>query len=743
MLARSHDKSAWRSGADGVQAYRPKVLVIDDEPTNINVLTEALKIDYELIIATDAQSALRLLERGDHPHVILLDVMMPEIDGFTFCRRIKQRPSLQHIPVIFVTSLTDAVSEEKGFAVGAVDYIYKPIRLTSVRARIRTHISLRGMLDHMIELNQQLNSRVRELDKLNWRLRQQQRQIGKAEESRNLFESVFMSTSEGIAIIDAQGLIVAVNHSFSRISGFEEAEVMGKDFRLLEGYAYNDAARKQIWRHIARHDFWTGEIYNRRKNGEVYPELRTVSVVRSATGKVSHYVTVFTDISGIRDTERRLEELTWRDPVTGLSNRAMFLDQLGAVVKYCHRGNITSAVLVLDINGFRAINDSHGYGTGDLVIREFAERLVAAVTEDDAVARLSGDEFALLLAPRRWTPDEAFGSAQALIKRLADAMAHTFTVDGLGALPVEITVGVSLFPNEASNAADVILQQAETAHHAAKVADQQVAFFEDSMSEEIRRQIKLESELLQAIDSEALLLFAQGQYTPDKQLTGYEILVRWQHPEQGLLGPGTFIPFAEKSRLIIKIERYIIRKTLEQHLKLQSASLSVGCSINVSARHFAEPDFVESVIELIRASEVDPASVTLELTESVMVTDVATVVSKMEQLSEFGCKLSLDDFGTGYSSLAHLRRLPISEIKIDRSFVLSAPTEVTAASIVEMVHIIGETMEARIVAEGIETHDHVAFFTRHYPGVDMQGYYFAKPRPVNDFIRETLAQAKV
>ena len=712
---------------------KPRIMVVDDEPTNIHLLTDALAADYDIQISTSAREALALLEREPLPHVLLLDIMMPDMDGLTLCRHLKSRPQYQHIPVIFITSMADIETEEQGFQAGAVDYIHKPIRIPSVRARLRSHLSIKGMLDHMIELNDTLNTQLRQLEQMSWRLEQERRKLSRAEASKNLFQRVFMATSEGIALLDSQGYVTAVNASFTRITGYLEEEVVGQYHEVLDGLAGRKDERERILEHLRHHDHWAGELFNRRKSGEIYPELRTISAIREDKGDVTHYVTVFNDITNLKETEQRLEELTWRDPVTGLPNRALFLDQLGTVLKFCHRGGVATAVMVVDINNFRYINETFGFECGDQVIREFAERLGEACFEADSIARLSGDEFGIVLAPRRWSMDDAYRVALRLFERLTASLEQPFESGCAGGMRLEVTGGIALYPTETSHTPSLALQHAETAHRTAKTEARALAVFEDAMSERIRQQLAVESELNQAIERDEILLYAQSQYCPAQNLAGIEILVRWQHPQRGLLGPGEFIPFAERSRQIVALERHIIRKTLATLGQICTPGAELRCSINLSARHVAEDDFLEAVSELVRASGYPPERVTFELTESVMVSDVVAVVARMEGLRALGCSFSLDDFGTGYSSLSQLRRLPIAEIKIDRSFVLAAIHETMAADIVEMVKRIGESMAVRVIAEGVETQEHADFLLARHPGVYHQGFLFGRPQPIETF----------
>lgn len=701
----------------------PKILIVDDEPTNIHILTNALGQDYDLIVASSAAEAMRILEQGDMPHLILLDIMMPGMDGLQMCRNLKARRDLQHIPVIFITALSDSKSEEKGFAAGAADYIHKPIRLPAVRARVRTHISFSGMLDQLTALNQTLKEQLEQLNSPD-------------NPDSNLFERVFMATSEGIIILDANNTIIAVNAAFSRITGYSKKDVLSNNYAHLSKDIDTPLRLDSIRTYLTEHDHWSGELHSRRKSGELYPELRTISTIRSNINEITHYVIVFNDISRVKETEQRLEALKWRDPVTGLSNRALFLNQLCTALKFCNQGNVSTAVLVVDINNFRYINETFGFKCGDQIIKELAKRLRNAVSADDSIARLSGDEFGIVLAPKQWTIDDAYRVVLALYDRIQNSLTEPIQNGDSPPLRLEVTVGAALYPTESSNSPSSALQHAETAHRSAKAANRTIAIFEDSMSDQIRRQLKIESELNQALEQDQLVLYAQPQFLPDGVLSALEILIRWDHPERGLLSPDEFIPYAENSRHIVKIDRWVLRKTLEKMSALHCINPTLRCAVNISVKHFVEDDFVESV-ELALTNTGFPAELLiLELTESVSADNLDKVVQKMQDIRSLGCTFSLDDFGTGYSSLSRLQRLPISEVKIDRSFVLSAPDEPMAANIVEMVVRIGETMGVRVVAEGVETQAHADFLHSRHPHIHLQGYFFGIPQPIDAFLEQ-------
>lgn len=726
-----------RSSPSSLPMYR--VLVVDDEPNNLRIISEALSTDYDVIVANDGPSALRILESGEQPQLIILDVMMPAMNGFDLCCRIKQMPGFRRTPVIFITALNDVESEEKGFQVGAVDYIHKPFRASLVRARVRTHLSFQGMLDRLLELNEELQTRLKELDQVNQTLEKQSRELLVTRSSKNLFERVFMSTSEGILLTDADARVIAVNRSFSRITGYSESEALGRNPRFLKSGMHDQAFYKTMWRCIHEEGHWTGEIYNRRKDGECYPELRTISAVHDDTGEITNYLAVFSDITSLKQTQEQVDFLTWHDPVTRLPNRMLLLDRLDNLLRYCHRSGDITALMVVDLNKFKAINESHGYLVGDQIVRELAARLKTCVAEDDTLARLGADEFGLALAPHTRSLDDASRCADEVVRRIQQAMMTPFTIEGAGTILLECSVGIVMIPSPEVDSAALALQHADTAHHLAKTEGEPVLFFEDSMGRSVRQRFRLESDLSRAIEGEELRLFAQPQIDPNGHCQGLEVLVRWDHPQEGLLPPGRFIPIAEQSSLIVGLERWVLRQSVALIAKLEQQGLAIRVSVNICPRHFREADFEAFVGDLIDAHGTPSGRLTLEVTEGLMIENTDLVIKKMKRVVERGAGFSVDDFGTGYSSLAYLRKLPIEEVKIDRAFVMHAPDDPMDAEIVATINNLGEFLGLRVVAEGVETERHAALLTGRFPGMHLQGYHFGYPEPAEALLKRLVS----
>lgn len=724
--ARTHNQG-------GLAYLKPRILIVDDDATNIGVLAAALNADYGISVAKDSDSALSILRGDEPPQLLLLDIMMPGLDGISLCRMIKADNSLRHIPVIFITSRTDEQTENAGFQAGAVDYIRKPFTASSVRARVRTHLSLSGRLDHLLELNQMLAGHIQSLRQIPTRHPAMPPTANGELQKDRLFDNLFVSASEGIAIFDQLQQTLAINPAFSRITGYAEEHVRGIPLAELIGVKRAPALWEKIRQSLALSDSWTGELLNTNALGASYPELRTISVVRNRAGEITHYTTVFTDLSHLKETERKLDELTSRDSMTGLSNRPYFIRQVSSALDRDNNlSAIRIAVLVIDINSFHLVNESHGFATGDTIIQQFSSRIVDIFEPAETIARLGSDEFAVMLPFSGKTTDQIANHLIGICGRFQKSIALPFKAEGHPPIHLDPAIGITIANPHQPPSALALLQEAETAHRIAKTEDRLYSFFDTTMSESVRARMELESDLQRAIHNEELELYAQPQFDSSQKLEGIEILLRWRHAERGMIPPDRFIPIAESSKLIVRIGEYVLKKSADVLCWLNQLDPKLTCAVNISAKHFAQPDFVETVSASLADAGVPGHSLIIELTEGLMVHDVTDIIEKMEKIRGLGCQISLDDFGTGYSSLSLLRRLPITEIKIDRSFVLAAPSEPTSASIVDMIDRIGESLGVRVVAEGIENEEHLRFMTSKYPRAHLQGYYFSRPVPITN-----------
>ncbi|MCC8998389.1 MAG: EAL domain-containing protein, partial [Candidatus Contendobacter sp.] len=563
-----------------------------------------------------------------------------------------------------------------------------------------------------------------------------------AEARQRLAIQVFETTSDAIMVTDADLRIIAVNPAFSRITGYPEAEVLGRSPRLLSSDRHDNAFHHAHRQALLTTGQWAGEVWNRRKDGEVFPEWLTVSAVRDDAGQVTHYVAVFTDLSEIRHAQEAAEHLAWRDPLTGLANRALFLRQLEQTLSNAVREGRYADVLLLDIDGFSKINEARGLKIGDALLKIVAERLGRTLRTADVLARLDSDEFAVLL-PRLAAARETAGrEALAVAEKLRAVLREALELNG-EILQIEASIGIALFPESPQETASDVLRQADLAMHQAKSeGGSRVVFFETAMGETVRERYRLERELRHAVADNQLRLYLQPQMNAAGVQVGAEALVRWQHPKRGLAPPGVFIPLAEASDLIVAVDRWMLTAVCRLLAQLDAEGRTLRVSVNVSPRHFQKADFVDEVKRQLAASGADPAYLVLEVTEGLVIGDFADVAAKMTTLTALGIHFSMDDFGTGYSSLAYLKRLPIHELKIDKSFIQDAPTDPNDAALVETILAVAKHLHLQVVAEGVETQAQADFLNARGEVIH-QGYFFGRPEPAEAWQARWNGQSKV
>jgi diguanylate cyclase (GGDEF)-like protein/PAS domain S-box-containing protein len=544
----------------------------------------------------------------------------------------------------------------------------------------------------------------------------------RAEEKLRQGAKVFESTRDGVMITDLQGNIVSVNAAFCAISGYDVEEVLGRNPRLLKSGRADSAFFADVWRQIESQGHWQGEVWNRRKSGEEYPQWLSITTVRDDRGKPTHYVGVGTDISELKRSEEQLQHLAHHDPLTGLPNRLMAQARLEHALQRAQRRNSRIAVLFLDLDGFKHINDSLGHSVGDGMLTTIAQRLKGRLRDEDALARLGGDEF-LLLAENIQTPADAANIARKLLESLQQPL-------DLGGRQLFVTasIGISLYPDDGRSWSELI-RNADTAMYQAKAAGRdQFCFYTADMNANALAQLELEVSLRQAQAQSRFELHYQPKIDLGHGHTvGFEALLRMHDTHGKLLLPGTFIPMAERSGLIIPIGAWVIEAACRQARRWHDAGHThLTVAVNVSACQFHHPDFADHVRLALQHSGLPGSALELELTESVLMTDPDTAVDRLLALKRSGVRLALDDFGTGYSSLGYLLRLPIDALKIDRSFVAGLGHDVHAIDIVNSIIGLARRMKLRVVAEGVETTAQASSL-RAYGCDEMQGYLLSRP----------------
>jgi len=689
---------------------KPTILAIDDTPVNLLTLGAALKHDFDLQMATSGEMGLELA-RQNPPDLILLDIMMPGIDGFETCRRLKAEPLLADIPVVFVTALHEQAFEVKGLALGAWDYITKPIQVDTARQRIRNLLE-RERLRKQVAL---------QLDQLAQELAERQASTNKLK----LAAGVFTTAREGILITDTDGTIVDVNEAFSRITGFARQEVLGQNPRILGSGLQSPEFYAAMWRELLTKGHWYGEIWNRRKSGQVYAEMLTITTVRDESGQPRNFVALFSDITALKEHETELNHMAHYDVLTGLPNRVLLADRLRQGMLQAERRGQLLAVVFLDLDGFKGVNDRYGHEAGDQLLMAVARNMKKSLREGDTLARLGGDEFVAVLADL----DNAAAGVP-LLGRLLEAAAQR-TVFGELALKVSASMGVTFFPQDVDMEADQLLRQADQAMYQAKLAGKnRFQVFDTQHDSGMRSRHESLERIRLALQANELVLFYQPKVNMRTgTVMGAEALIRWQHPDKGLLPPASFLPLIEDSPLAIEIGEWVIETALRQIGQWRSQGLLLRVSVNVGARQLQQSNFVTRLSDTLASHPgIQSGDLSIEVLETSALQDLAGVSLVIAQCKDLGVDFALDDFGTGYSSLTYLKRLPVSLLKMDQSFVRDMLVDPDNQAILEAVIGLARAFRRAVIAEGVET---IAHGTRLLEmGCDLaQGYGIARPMP--------------
>jgi diguanylate cyclase (GGDEF)-like protein/PAS domain S-box-containing protein len=546
-----------------------------------------------------------------------------------------------------------------------------------------------------------------------------------AEAGLLLARSIMESTSEGVLVTDEKGLIISVNPAFSKITGYTAEEAIGQKPSLLKSDHHDEAFYRQLWQAVLKDGRWEGEIWNRRKSGEMYPEWLTINRIPAVDGIPVRYASVFHDITEQRQANARIQYLAFHDALTGLPNRALFQDRLVHAVDRARREGKRLSVTFIDLDGFKEINDSLGHDVGDLLLQEVAQRIRTRLRRGaDTVARLGGDEFVVLMEDLKDVEHCA-----CLAGEIIEDLAAPFQ---LRDHPVRVgaSVGMAFFPEDGGEALE-LMKHADTAMYAAKASGKGVyRFFQPEMLENLNQRIKLETDLRHAIERGALELHYQPKIcVTDGKLRGVEALVRWPHPEHGLVMPQDFIPIAEETGLIVSLGNWVLAEACRQAAAWRNRGLDITVAVNVSARQIAKDRLVDRVAGLLAEHGLPASALQIELTETALLTAPELATETLDRLREMGVVIAIDDFGTGYSSLARMRRLPIDLVKIDRSFIENMDNDAKDAEVVRTIVALAKALGLDIIAEGVESQRQSQIL--HDSGCTVcQGYYFARPKSV-------------
>jgi diguanylate cyclase (GGDEF)-like protein/PAS domain S-box-containing protein len=678
-----------------------RILVIDDDEVDRTAVKRTLKsagLNVHIVEACNGLSGIALNQEHSFD-CIFLDYKLPGEDGLTVLSEIRKTDSIT--PVIMLTGYGNECLAVDMMKAGATDYLAK----SNMSAENLSHVLLSAV-----------------------RISKAEQQIAVTEEKLRLAGKALESTSEGIIITDAEGRIETVNSAFYSITGYSPEEVIGQNPKILKSGLHEVDFYRKLWESLKQEGHWQGEIWNRRKNGELYPEWLSISSVKSEQNKTTNYVAIFTDITDRKLSEKRLNRLAHYDALTGLPNRLLFLDRMNQAFNHAHRRNQLVPILFLDLDRFKIINDTLGHSTGDLLLKEVAKRLSGSVKEWDTVSRFSGDKFVILL--------EDIGRIEAvnqIARKILNRLSKAFNIKNQE-LYISASIGISIYPNDGEDP-DTLINNAEVAMYRAKEKGKNnFQMYAPVMNSTAFQRLVMENSLRKAVDKNELLLHYQPQIeVKTGRIVGVEALIRWQHQEMGLVYPGQFISLAEETGLIVPIGEWVLYNACLQNKKWQEAGIEpISISVNLSVRQFKDQSLFDSIQHVINETGLNPRLLDIEITETAAMHDAEYSISILEKLKDMGISISIDDFGTGYSSLNYLKQLPLDTLKIDKSFVHDIVVNEDDNAIVSAIIAMAHKLRLGVVAEGVETQ--IQFnFLQSLECDRMQGYLFSRPLPAEEF----------
>jgi diguanylate cyclase (GGDEF)-like protein/PAS domain S-box-containing protein len=554
--------------------------------------------------------------------------------------------------------------------------------------------------------------------------------------------AIAFESQESMFVTDANNIILRVNRSYTAITGYSAEEAIGKSPNILSSGRHDKHFYASMWDNINHSGSWIGEIWNRRKNGELFPCQLNITAVKDSKGEVTNYVATMIDITLSKAASDEIKILAFYDSLTRLPNRRLLIDRLTQAIATCARSDEKGAVLFLDVDHFKNINDTLGHDIGDIFLQEVALRLSKCVHLGDTVARLGGDEYVVLLEGLDSEPLTAASDVEACALKILQALSKIYHL-GNYHCHSSVSIGAVLFDKKIVSI-DELLKQADIAMYEAKNSGRNtLRFFDPKMQFAITARADMERELRVAVEQNQFELFYQMQVDIQHQVLGAEVLIRWQHPQRGLVSPIDFIPLAEETGLILEIGQWVLDAACMQ-LKIweqDPQKNQLKLSVNVSAKQFHQASFVQKVESTITRHSINPSLLNLELTESMLLDDSDGTIANMNQLKKIGIKFELDDFGTGYSSLQYLKRLPLYQLKIDRSFVRDITEDANDRALVITIIAMSHSLGLKVIAEGVETVEQLQFLKEN--GCDhYQGYYFGKPLPIAEFENDALTSAR-
>ena len=669
------------------------ILIVDDDVFTRTTFHDALeKAGFVIKMVSDGASAIASLKKLPYD-LVLLDLMMPGIDGFETCQNVRAIIGYKHTPILVITGLDDAASATRAFDAGATDFITKPIDPE--------------LLVHRVRYALRASQSMAEMRSAEDRIKMLKEAVG------------CLPIGIGITISDIHGKIIYANTAEAEIHGYVPEEIIGMFARQLAPPSQRKPFPPDTIRKIG---LWERECMNIRKNGEEFPVRLSSIAVRNTEGECIGIVTACEDITSKKRAEERIQWLAYYDTLTGLPNRLTLLDRLRSSLAMAHRERRHIAILFLDLDNFKDVNDTLGHDLGDKLLREVAGRLVAEMRECDTVARLGGDEFVVVLNSMNGQE-----SASVAAQRILSIFSKPFIIEGRQ-LYSSASIGIAVYPDDGRDVENLLKCADAAMYHAKEEGRSHFRFFSSEINQRIMRRVAFESQLREGFEKNEFFLHYQPQWDLQSgRMVGVEALLRWQNAEFGLVPPSEFIPFAEISGLIFDLGKWVLRTACIQARKWELAGYrDLRMAVNISAKQFRQPDFLDMVEGIIRETEIESGTLELEFTESVIMERADKTINTLRSLKEMGIQLSIDDFGTGYSSLNYLKHFPIDRIKIDRSFVTDVNRSNDDAAIVEAIISMAHSLNLKVIAEGVENNGQMDFlFARECN--EVQGFYLAKP----------------
>jgi len=600
-------------------------------------------------------------------------------------------------------------------------------------AFIRDISQEKALESQLIEAKDKLEIKVAKrtasLDLANSKLQHEINERIKAEEQLHLSSSVFEYSSEAIIITDANALVMNCNKAYTRITGYRLEEIKGKNPSFSKSGRHDKPFYMTMWDTINRKGAWTGEIWDRRKNGTIFPKRLSINAVLDSENVVSHYIGVFMDMTDIKATEKKLENIAFMDALTGLPNRQLFHDRLSQELSHAFRQKTKLALLFIDLDQFKRVNDTLGHHIGDELLQEIAQRIKNCVRQDDTVARLGGDEFTIILTNLS-SPNTIIDIANKIIDKVRQVV-----ILNENELFVGASIGISIYPDD-SQEQDILIRSADAAmYHAKDKGRGNFQFFSEDLNQRNQRRHHLENGLRQAIINKEFELYYQAQINSrNNEIIGAEALIRWNNPERGLISPFEFIPIAEQNGLIIDIGIWVFKEVCSHINKcLAQGKSPIPIAINLSAVQFNDEGLVDMIESILKEEQLPTKWIEFEITESAIMDNADKAIKILEKLSFLGIRISIDDFGTGYSSLAYLKKFPVDKLKIDCEFIKELPNNKDDIILTTTMIMLANSLGLDVLAEGAETKEQVEFLSQHGCHL-IQGYFFSKPLPAEEFI---------